>query len=216
MINFVITLIDRYTDALELFISNQIVLAPLVLLFAEEAGVPILLPGDGVLAYVGYSVQTSQHASFWLAYVVACTAVLCGASILFFVARRFGERFIDKLGHFIFLKPSHLERAEKLFKRYGAWTIIVGRHIPGMRIPITIFAATSGVRYRTFILSTLVSTLLWIWFYLSVGKRYGSSFRHLISQSVTVTIGVVIAGALLVVGLHLYGRHSRRTDKLSR
>jgi membrane protein DedA with SNARE-associated domain len=212
MTSFATTYIDRYTDALRLFISHQTVLAPLVLLFAEEAGLPILLPGDGVLAYVGSSVQSSHHASFWLAYAVACIAVLSGASILFFTARRYGERFIAKLGRFIFLKPSHLARAEKLFKRYGVWTIIVGRHIPGMRIPITIFAATSGVRYRTFILSTLASTLLWIWFYLSVGKRYGSSFKHLISQSVTLTIGIVATGALLIVGLHLYGRHKQHTS----
>lgn len=206
-IQVVADILNRYTELIETFIQKQSVLAPLLLLFVEEAGVPILIPGDGVLAYTGYSVQTTHQSSLLIAFAAAVFAVIIGASILFFAARRYGQRFITKLGKFIFLKKSHLERAEHLFKRYGVWTIIVGRHIPGMRIPITIFAAISGVRYRTFVLSTLSSTLLWIWLYLSLGKRYGSNLQHLLSQSTGLTIGVLTGLVLVIFGLHFYGKN---------
>jgi membrane protein DedA with SNARE-associated domain len=186
---------------------------PLLLLLIEEAGMPIFIPGDAILAFTGYSVQSSQHASLLLAFAIATVAVLCGASILFFVARRYGQTVIEKLGRFIFLKQRHLERAEQLFKRYGVWTIIFGRHIPGMRIPITIFAATSGVRYMTFILSTFVSTVLWIWLYLFVGRRYSASIKHLLTQSFAVTAGVVAIIVLAIIGLHIYGNGRRESNQ---
>ena len=206
-IQLVADILNRYTELIETFIQNQSVLAPLLLLLVEEAGLPILIPGDGVLAYTGYNVQTTHQSSLWVAFAAAVFAVTLGASILFFAARRYGQRFVTKLGRFIFLKENHLQHAERLFKRYGVWTIIIGRHIPGMRIPITIFAAISGVRYRTFILSTLASTLLWIWLYLSLGKRYGSNLQHLLSQSTGLTISMLAGLVLVIFGLHFYGKH---------
>jgi membrane protein DedA with SNARE-associated domain len=207
----VANLLGQYTEFIESFILQQSVLAPLLLLFLEEAGVPVLLPGDGILAYTGYSIHATHHSSLWVAFGAAVIAVTCGASVLFFLARRYGERLVVKLERFIFLKESHLRHAEHLFKRYGVWTIIIGRHIPGMRIPITIFAAISGVRYRTFILSTLVSMLLWIWGYLYIGQRYGADLQHLLSQSIDITIGVVSGLVLLVLGLHVYGARRKRS-----
>lgn len=202
---------DYYTDWLGRAVLAQSALAPLLLLFLEEAGVPILIPGDSVLAYTGYKVAQGNATPLWLAFAVALFAVLAGASILFFVSRRYGQFVVDKIGKFIFLKESHIKRAENLFKKYGAWTIIIGRHIPGMRIPITIFAATSGVKYRTFILSTIVSTLAWVLLYLHLGKRFGENLHDVIHRYTGISIGVIAAVILLIIGLHIIG--VRRENK---
>jgi len=205
-----VRLLDSYTELIESFIQHQSVLAPLLLLFVEEAGVPILVPGDGILAYTGYSVQVSQHSSIWIAFAAAVLAVVAGSSILFFISRHYGQQFITRLGKFVFIKERHIQRAERLFNKYGVWTIIIGRHIPGMRIPITVFAAVSGVRYRTFILSTLVSMLAWIWFYLSIGKHYGANLQQLLRHSTVLTV-VIIGGIItIVLALHLYGTYRER------
>lgn len=205
-----IQLLDSYTEFIEEFIQHQSVLAPLLLLFIEEAGVPILVPGDGILAYTGYSVQASQHSSIWLAFAAAVLAVIAGSSVLFFISRRYGQGFITKIGKFIFLKEHHIKTAERLFNKYGVWTIIVGRHIPGMRIPITVFAAVSGVRYRTFILSTLVSMFAWIWFYLSIGKQYGANLQQLLRHSTTLTVVVIVGVLTIILLLHLFGLYRER------
>lgn len=205
--------LDYYVELIGVFLQDQTVLAPLLLLFIEEAGVPILVPGDSILAFTGYSVHSSQQSSLLLAFAAAIFAVVLGASILFFMARRFGRKFVIKFGKFIFLRESHLIKAEELFKRYGVWTIIFGRHLPGMRIPITIFAAISGIRYRTFILSTLASTVLWVYFYLLIGKRYGGSLIHLLRKSTGLTVGVLIAIIAIVLILHFYGAHREKHNR---
>ncbi len=208
--NFFIWL-DQYTELIERFIQAQVVVAPLLLLFIEEMGVPIIVPGDAILGYTGYSISKTHGASLWFAFSVALLAVMLGATILFFAARKWGKRLVDKLGRFIFLEESHIERAETLFKRFGVWTIVFGRHVPGMRIPITIFAAISGIKYRTFILSTLASTVLWILFYLKIGKRYGGDIQHTIQKYAGLSLAILIAVILLIIGLHIWGAYKERS-----
>ncbi len=52
-------------ELLENFIGSHVVLAPLLLLFVEEAGIPLLLPGDSIIAYTGYSLaKTNQQITY--------------------------------------------------------------------------------------------------------------------------------------------------------
>ncbi len=202
--------LDNYTDSLELFLSHHAVLAPLLLLLAEEIGLPILVPGDAIIGYVGYSLTKTHTATFAEAFIVAMFAVLLGASILFYLAKRYGNGLLRKVAKYIFLKEKHLEKAEALFAKYGIWAIIFGRHVPGLRVPITILAATSGVKYRTFLLCTIVSTTLWVLFYLSIGKRFGTDIQHTIHKYVWLSVGLIVVAILLTVGLHIYGAHCER------
>lgn len=205
-----IHLLDNYTDSIQAFIAAQVILAPLLLLFIEEAGVPIIIPGDAILAFTGYSISRSHHASLWPAFTVALLSVLCGSTILYFVSRKWGAIVINKIGKFIFLKPSHITRAEKLFAKYGALTIIFGRHLPGMRAPVTIFSGTSGVPYPLFIVSTFISTGLWILFYLSIGRRFGADIQQAIQKGAWTTVGVAIALVVLLLTLHFVGEQRAR------
>ena len=203
-------LIDQYTDKIQLFLSNHVVLAPLVLLLVEEMGIPILVPGDVIIGYTGFKLSQQHTIALWQAFVLALLAVVCGASILFFIAKRWGQIVVKKFSHFIFLQERHLEKAEHIFAKYGVWAIIFGRHIPGLRVPITIFAATSGIKYRTFILSTIVSTALWILFYLYIGNRYGADIQQAIHKSVILSLGIILSIVVLVIGLHLWGKYRER------
>lgn len=209
--------LDEYTDVIQHFIASKLVLAPLLLLFIEEAGIPIIVPGDAIIAYTGYKLSSTPGSpELWQAFVMAQISVIGGSTILFFLSKRWGQMLIHKLGKYVFLKEKHIKRAEDLFAKYGALAIIFGRHIPGLRIPITFFAATSGVRYRTFIVCTFISTSLWILFYLSVGRKLGADFHDQFQKYMGISFGVMAALTLGVVILHLIGlyreRRRSRTD----
>lgn len=206
-------LIAPYTDFITHFAASQVVLAPLLLLFVEEAGVPLLVPGDVILAYVGYNVSTTPGASLIAATVVALIAVTLGSTVLFFVARKWGNAIVSKVGKFLFIEQSDIARAERLFKKYGMWTILIGRHIPGMRIPLTIFAGISGMTYRTFISATLASTVLWIALFLQVGHRYGKDFAKIVHHSVTTSILIGISIVVVILGMHFWGYLRKKKRK---
>ncbi|HSW80907.1 MAG TPA: DedA family protein [Candidatus Saccharimonas sp.] len=199
-----------YTQWISHTIASHSALAPLLLLFIEEAGIPLFIPGDLVLAYTGYQVSVTNAAPWWMVFIVALAAVIGGATVLFFISRRWGNIVIDKLGKFIFLRESDIKKAEKLFKKYGVWTIIVGRHIPGLRIPLTIFAGASGMSYRAFILSTLASTALWVLLALHVGRHFGADIEHLVRKHIGISIAVVALAVIVIVALHIVGSHERK------
>ena len=207
--------LDQYTDGIQHFIASKVVLAPLLLLFVEEAGIPIIVPGDAIIAYTGYRLSTIHGAGLWQAFIMAQISVIAGSTILFFLSRRWGQFLILKLGKFVFLQEKHVRRAEELFAKYGVLAIIFGRHIPGLRIPITIFAATSGVRYRTFVICTVISTSLWILFYLSVGRQLGANFHNEFQKYIGISFGVMAGLTLGIVMLHLIGMYRRHRSKIS-
>jgi len=211
--------LDQYIDLLQHFLASKAVLAPLLLLFVEECGIPLPINGDIILAYTGYRLSLNPNGpGIWSAFFAAQFAALLGSTVLFFLSRRWGQVVIYKLGRFIFLKEKHIKKAEQLFARWGVLAIIVGRHIPGLRIPVTIFAATSGVKYPVFIVSTFISTSVWILFYLLAGRRIGASFHAEIQQYVGATVGVVVGLVLLFIAIHIVGEireHRKENEQKS-
>jgi len=172
--------IDRIQDAILLFFTHQFFLAPVLLLSLDEAGLPLPL-GDFTIAYTGYQVSLGR-VSYLFAIAILLVADLAGASFLYFISEHYGTLLIKKLEKYIDLDENKLKNVEDKFRKHGVIFIIIGRHLPGFRIPITIFSGISEITYKTFILSTLVSILPWIIFFLSFGQRLGPRTLNLIHE----------------------------------
>src|SRR5260370_19446699 len=115
-------------------------LAGFVLIYIEESGVPLFIPGDAFLVYVGHALPYSFPILFaaWLGFILA---VILGSTNLYLVSRRYGRRLLEhRLARFLHLTPARLEEAEDWFRRYGPWALIFGRHIPGFPFPLTVAA----------------------------------------------------------------------------
>jgi membrane protein DedA with SNARE-associated domain len=197
------------SDWLSQLITSHQVLAPLGLLYLAETGIPTIIPNDLLLAYTGHGARAGQGVSLGAVFVAAQLVVLAGASTLFWLGKRWGQIIVDKVGKFLFIRPRHIERAGRLLQKHGVWAIIIGRHIAGVRVPITIFAAAAGMRYRTFLFATVVTTAPWIWFYLVLGETYGDDIQRTISKYTGLSIAVAVAVAVLLLALHFRGPSHR-------
>ena len=99
-----------------------------------------------------------------------------------------------------------------MFVKYDFWAIIIGRHIPGLRIIVTILAGTSGVRYSTFAISTLISATAWVLIFMSIGKRLGADFHGLIQHYIGLSLAVTVAVVAGVIILHIIGLYHETKD----
>jgi membrane protein DedA with SNARE-associated domain len=171
--------IDQIADIIVAFIKHQAIFAPMLLLVLEEAGVPLPLPGDVFIIYSGYQV-TRGAITYAVSYTLILAATLLGSSILFLLSKRFGQTVVLKLGNYIHFNKKKLDLLEEKFRKYGVLVIIFGRHIPGFRVPITIFAGMSKISYKQFILSTLVSVVFSITFNLALGEKLGPRAARLL------------------------------------
>lgn len=174
---FSISSLDNLQDIIVRFLIHQIYLAPIIILILEEIGVPLPF-SDIVIAYTGYQVAVGK-IPYFTAYMLLLASDIIGATILYFIAQRYGKTLVDKFGHFIDLDVNKLNSFEGFFRKYGPIAIIIGRHIYGFKVPITIFSGMSKMRYVTFLMSVTISDSFWIPFYLAIGKKLGQKTIHL-------------------------------------
>jgi membrane protein DedA with SNARE-associated domain len=177
--------------------------AAFVLLYLEESGVPMPMPGDVFVMYAGHH---SAHSLLTLlaAWLGLIAVVVLGASNLFFISRRWGREIVEhRLARVLHLTPARIDQAERWFARWGVWTLVLGRHIPGLRVPLTVAAAIFRVPYPVFVASVAVSTAVWAGFFLTLGAVFGGRIGHLLSLHregyVILPVVVVLAFAAYLV-----------------
>jgi membrane protein DedA with SNARE-associated domain len=167
-----------------------------VFLLIEEAGIPLLLPGDTLVIAAGARDHTLLSAV--LVCAVAASATVGGSSLLYAVVRRKGRPFLDRFGRYLHLNESRIDTLERWFRRHGAAAIVVGRIVPGMRTPTTIMAGLFGVPYRTFAPATTVAGVIWALMYFYLGLGLERAWRHM-AVSVLANLHWIWIGALAVV-----------------
>ena len=163
--------LDQFEDVIVGFLVHQIYLAPIILLILEEVGVPLPF-ADIVIAYTGYQVAVGR-IPYFAAFIILLISDIIGATILYLIARKYGKKIVDKFGRFIDLDRDKLDSFEGFFRKYGPIAIIIGRHVYGFKVPITIFSGISKMRYWIFLVSVAISDSFWIPFYLTIGRRLG-------------------------------------------
>jgi len=88
------------------------------------------------------------------------------AAITGFSLGRNGGALLDR-----FVKPDERARADKILKRWGPLAIIVLRPVPMLAETITILAGTSGMSWRTFLLSALVGSVPMCYLFALAGEQ---------------------------------------------
>ena len=171
------------------------------LLYAEESGVPMPMPGDVFVMYVGHH---TPHGLLMLlaAWLGLIAVVVLGATNLYFISRRWGRSIVEhRLAKVLHLTPARIDAAERWFGRWGVWTLVFGRHVPGLRVPLTVAAGIFRVRYRVFIASVAISTAVWAGFFMTLGAVFGGRIGHLLRLH---REGYVILPALVVIAFCVY------------
>jgi membrane protein DedA with SNARE-associated domain len=181
----------------------------LALLYVEESGVPLPVPGDVYVLYLGHAAAGSlaKMVAAWLAIV---TVVVAGSTNMFFISRRWGERLLrGRLGAFLHVDAAAMARAERWLDRWGPIVIIFGRHLPGFRIPITVAAGTFKVRYRVFAPSVAVSTAIWagVWFWLEA--RFGREVGRFVNAHRWTYVVMVAVLLFAIVSLIVRAARAR-------
>jgi len=171
------------------------------LLYLEESGVPMPMPGDVFVMYVGHH-SAQSLLSLLAAWLGLIAVVVLGASNLYFISRRWGRSIVEhRLAKLLHLTPARIDQAERWFARWGVWTLVLGRHIPGLRVPLTVAAGIFRVRYPVFVASVAISTAVWAGFFLTLGAVFGGRISHLLNLH---REGYVILPAVVVIAFGVY------------
>jgi membrane-associated protein len=186
-----------------------------LVIFAEELGIPLPAPGDAAITYGGY-MTTTGATSYPAAFAAVVAAATSGSFCLYSLSRRFGHPFLVRFGPYVGLTAERLERAERAFRRWGPWAVIIGRHVPGMRIVLSAFAGVFELPRRVFVPCVLLSSAIWAAIFLEVGRALGRNSRYLFRLVPAHLVPLIFVVLALLWALWLLYEHRWRPRREAR
>jgi len=169
----------EFADALLAFSRDHLYLSLFLLLFIEEAGIPLPAPGDTIILLAGAEVANGQASAPTVVSLVVM-ATLCGSSILYWVSRLGGMAVLGGLCRFAHIPDERVEGVGRWLRRHTGPVIVFGRLTPGFRTVTSMAAGTFGVSYFPFLVYTAVSATIWAAVYLILGAAI-SDFYHTVA-----------------------------------
>jgi membrane protein DedA with SNARE-associated domain len=171
-------------------------------IYLEESGLPMPVPSEVSVGYLGQRLASSPFALFatWLGLTAL---IVLGSTNLYVASRRFGQRFITgRIGTALHLTPSRVAHAQSWFARWGLLAIGVARYVPGLRWAMAVACGTLGVPYRTFWFSTAFSAAIWAGVMLTLGVTVGDAIGHAIVTHAWIGLLLPLpAATVLTTGL---------------
>ncbi len=187
---------------------------PAVTLFVliESSGIPF--PGETMLLLASFYAAIDHQLN--IALIIACAALgaIVGDNIGFYVGRTGGKAFIERYGRYLFLKPQHLERAEKFFAKYGDKTVFFGRFVAILRAWAAFLAGVNQMKWRTFLIYNAAGGILWATIFGLLGYYAGRVFHdnfaaveHLASTISWIAAAIIVTVVVLIIIIVYLRRH---------
>lgn len=160
------------------------------------------LPGDSLLFSAGL-LASQGLLNIW----VVTTGIFLFAVLGYIAGYYQGDKAGHKIrakGKHLGLKTHHMEMAQKFFKKYGNWTMIVARFLP-IRPFVCYLCGVSNMDYRWFMLFNIIGSLLWSVSIILCGYFFGKIIpEEHIDLLIWPILGAVILVACLPIAYKFY------------
>jgi len=184
-----------------------------ILGFLEACCIPI--PSEitfgfaGVLAYQG-------HLNVVLVIVIGSAAELCGSFVSYGAGRLGGRPAVERVGKYLLITKSDLERAERFFTGRGEFAVAIGRALPVIRAFTSLVAGFMEVPPVQFGVLSLIGTVFYAATITLVGYGFGSawnSISHYLSIGGYAIVAIVV---IAVAAFIIYRLRELRKEAASR
>jgi membrane protein DedA with SNARE-associated domain len=196
---------------MESFLTSAGYGALILFAFLEACCIPIsseiTFGFAGVLAFQG-------HLNLVLVIIIGTLAELAGSFTSFSIGRWGGRPLVDKVGKYVLITRTDVDRAERFLAGKGAWAVPVGRMLPVIRAFTSIVAGLIEMPPLRFTLLSLIGTVIYASAFSAIGYALGSawdSVAHEISVAGYVIVALVVVAivAFVVIRVRAVRQESR-------
>ncbi|MDY0324508.1 MAG: DedA family protein [Candidatus Carbobacillus sp.] len=161
-----------------------------------------IIPSEIVLAYGGYLIATGV-VGFVPAFIAALFGGVMSQLFLYWLGRYGGRPAVLKYGKYIFVRPHHLEIAERWFMRYGPGVIFSARFVPVVRHAISIPAGLARMPHSAFILYTALAIIPWSLLFFFLGYSIRENWAD-VQKYAGSYLPYLLLVAFIVFGIYLW------------
>ncbi len=201
------------THALIQFVDHYGLVAVFLLMAAESCAVPfpseVIMPVAGALAALG-------HLNLAAAIVAGGLGNLVGSLVAYGLAAWLGEPLLLGPGRWIGIRPTHLELADRWFRRRGSVAVLVGRVLPVVRTYISFPAGLARLDLVRFAGLTLAGSLVWSAALAAGGYAVGRNYTRFSGPIGTIAVVLAVVVVAIVVGWFWRGRQAPAAEPANR
>lgn len=160
----------------------------------ESANIPI--PSEVVLPFSGFLVSQGSF-NFWVVVFMGAFGNLAGSLISYGIAYKYGRPALAALSKIFLFNEDHFNVAESWFRRFGQWSVFLGRFVPVVRTFISFPAGLFKVSLWRFSALTFIGSWLWSLFLAYLGFVLGENWTVL--GGYFRQFDYIIAGAIVLL-----------------
>ena len=191
-----------YTQIIDWYNSNLNYWTIALLMAIESSFIPF--PSELVIPPAAYqAMQPGSNLNIVFIVVAGSVGALIGAYINYFLARIFGRpivyKFADsRLGHFLLIDATKVQKAEDYFRKHGSISTFVGRLITVIRQLISIPAGLAKMKLFPFTLYTFLGATIWNCVLAFLGYLAHGQKDLIEKYNSELAIALLAAGALFI------------------
>ena len=165
--------IDTHLSVLFLQYGTWIYAIIFTIVFCETGLVVTpFLPGDSLLFAIG-ALAARGDIHIELAIPLLMCAALVGDNTNYWIGRTIGPKVFNQ-EHSRFFNKEYLDRTRVFYEKYGKAAVIMARFLPIIRTFAPFVAGIGRMRYRIFLLFSIIGAALWVNLFALAGYFFGN------------------------------------------
>jgi membrane protein DedA with SNARE-associated domain len=174
------------------------------MLFLCGLGLPV--PEDIPLIVSGILIG-SHKMHLGIAAPLAWAGIIGGDCVLYYLGWKYGLNItrVPFVGKHV--TKERIQKAEKLFERWGIWVVAIGRLFAGIRGAMVVAAGTLRFNFIKFIIADGLAALVSGGLFMFLGYKVGQNIHLITKYKEWIALGFAIVGVLAII--YFVWRHKR-------
>jgi membrane protein DedA with SNARE-associated domain len=189
---------QHYID-ISSFVMHFSYLGILLCLLLGALGLPF--PEDAILITSGFLVA-QKTLNLYLTLAVLYAGLITSDLVIYYIGRHYGRKVVDHKWFGMLVSKERLYWVESHFKRRGAWVILIGRQVFGIRSQIILLSGVMRVKLSRFLAADAAAALITIGIMVTAGLVGGKALHgiKIIKETMSSAVFGVIAVGLVIFG----------------